>query len=288
MPGYYHLCLMLRKYRLKGWEWVNRVPVKPGIFVLVHSKAGDFYMSHPERCSIAKKFFWTEGERDPLEDKVALDLFADLSACSDVVLDIGANSGLFSLVAAKSNPLAKVVALDILPEACRILVDNLILNNLLGIIEVQLTAVGPKGGIFYAPFNNISSEMPTSLSLDYKEAGGFRIQVPVKTLDEICVPNFIAKKLSIKIDVEGTEVDIFKYGRDTLNLIKPDIVCEVIPRTREIDLYDKILDEYSYRKYLITSRGLKKFDRVKPDARYKDWFFTTKDSFDFKTDGLSE
>ena len=65
--------------------------------------------------------------------RIALDLFATLAKCSDVVLDIGASSGRFSLVAARSNPSAQVVAFDILPEACHILVDNLMLNGLLDI-----------------------------------------------------------------------------------------------------------------------------------------------------------
>jgi len=243
-------------------------------------------MSHPERCSIAKKFFWTEGIREPVEDRIAFDLFANLAKSSDVILDIGANSGLFSLVSAKSNPDAKVIAFDIFPEAYHIFVDNLILNNLLGQVEIRLVGVGPQGKIFYAPFNNISSEMPTALSLEYKAIKGRQLQVLVKTLDEICLPHFIGKKLSIKIDVEGTEADIFKYGKDTLDIIKPDIICEVLPNARQFDLYDKILQDCAYRKYLITNQGLRRFDRIKPDGRYKDWFFTTKDNFDFKTNDL--
>ncbi len=278
LPGYHWLCLVLRKIKPKEWKWVDRIPVKPGMIVVVHSKVGDFQMGCPERCSIAKKFFWTHGISEPAEDRKALDLFAYLAKCSEVVLDIGANSGLFSLMAAKSNPDAQVIAFDIFPEAYHISVDNLILNNLLGKVEIQLTGVGPQGKIFYAPFYNISSEMPTSLSLDYKTKSCRQIQVPVKTLDEICIPRFVGKKLCIKIDVEGTEADIFKYGLDTLTTIKPDIICEVISNARQVQLYDKILKDCLYRKYLITDEGLKRFDIVKPDKRYKDWFFTAKNN----------
>ena len=81
----------------------------------VKSVAGEFLMGRPERCSIAKKFFWTQGEIEPPEDKITLDLFASLAKSSDVVLDIGANSGVFTLVAAKANPSAEIVSFDILP-----------------------------------------------------------------------------------------------------------------------------------------------------------------------------
>jgi len=280
LPGYHFLCQLLLKLKPKGWEWVNRIPVKPGLIVTVHSKAGDFYMGRPERCSIAKKFFWTQGLREPEEDRIALDIFSSLVKCSDVVLDIGANSGLFSLVAAKMSPKADIVAFDIFPEACHILIDNLILNGLLEKVEVKLIGVGKKGSIFYAPFNNITSEMPTGLSLDCKDIRGARIQVPIKTLDEICLPRFIGKRMCIKIDVEGTEVDIFASGRQTLRAIKPDIICEVLPGARQIASYDQILDDYSYHKYLITNNGLKKFDVINPHDCFRDWLFTTKNNFD--------
>lgn len=280
LPGYHYLCLLLRKHKPKNWGWIDRIPVKPRIRVLIHSKAGDFYMSHPERCSIAKKYFWTQGIREPVEDQIALDLFASLSKRSNAVLDIGANSGLFSLVAAKSNPNAKIVAFDILPEAYHVLIDNLILNNLLERVEARLMGIGQKGGWFYAPFGNISSEMPTSLSLDWRAINKDQVQVPIKTLDEICLPRFMGDTLCIKIDVEGTEIDIFTHGRQTLNIIKPDIICEILPEAKGVDIYDQILESSSYQKYLITSEGLKRFHKIKPHVQFKDWFFTTKNNFD--------
>jgi len=286
LPGYHSLCLALRKLNTKNWEWIYRVPVKPGILVLVHSKVGDFYMSRPERCSIAKKYFWTQGIREPVEDRIALNLFASLSKYSNVVLDIGANSGLFSLVAAKSNPDAKIIAFDILPEAYHVLIDNLMLNNLLEKVEIQLIGIGEKDGVFCAPFNNISSDMPSSLSLDCKPINDDQVQVLIKSLDEICLPRFTGKKLCIKIDVEGTEVDIFLHGRETLKIIKPDIICEVLPDARQFNLYDQILDDCSYHKYLITNEGLKRFDKIKPDMYFKDWFFTTENNFVFEREGF--
>lgn len=278
LPGYHALCLLLRDYRPKNWKWVDRIPVKPGILVLVHSIVGDFYMSRPERCSIAKKFFWTQGLREPVEDRVALNLFAILAKKSNAVLDIGANSGLFSLVAAKSNPAAEIIAYDILPEAYHVIFDNLILNNLLDKIEIVFAGIGAKGNVFYAPFNNISSEMRTGMSLDCKEVTDCQVKVAIKTLDEICIPRFIGKELCIKIDVEGTEIDIFSHGHKTLSMIKPHIICEVLPNARDIDHYDKILNDCSYNKYLITDKGLTKFNSIKSDIRFKDWYFTPQDN----------
>jgi FkbM family methyltransferase len=286
LPGYHSLCLVLRKLNTKKLEWIYRIPIKPGTPVLVHSKVGDFYLSHPERCSIAKKYFWTQGVREPVEDRIALNLFASLSKDSNIILDIGANSGLFSLVAAKANPTAKIMAFDILPEAYHILIDNLILNNLLEKVEVNLTGIGKADGVFYAPFNNILTEMPSSLSLDgnIKYDDQLKVQIPITSLDKICLPWFGEKSMCIKIDVEGTENDIFSHGLKTLEVIKPDIICEVLRSAKQYENYDEILDNLSYYKYL--DEGFKRFDKIKPDLHFKDWFFTTKSNFNIPTEEL--
>jgi|PlaIllAssembly_1097288.scaffolds.fasta_scaffold02070_1 FkbM family methyltransferase len=284
LPGYHACCRILRKYRPVHWEWVNRIPVKPGMIVKIHTAAGDLFMGHPERCSIAKQFFWTRGNREPAQDRIALDLFAVLAKSSDVVLDIGASSGLFSLVAARSSPSAQVVAFDILPEAYHTLVDNLMLNGLLDRVESRLVGVGKSDRPFYAPFRRISSQMPTSFSLYCQLTEGDRVLVPVKTLDEICLPRFSGKKMCMKIDVEGAEADIFDQGRETLRLIRPDIICEVLRRSSQVDLCDRILSEHGYKKFLISSEGLRKFDRLEPHDRFRDWFFTTKSPVDLKID----
>lgn len=273
LPGYHSFCLFLRKIKPKSWVWVDRIPVKPGVLVPVHSSVGDFYMSRPERCSIAKKFFWTNGAREPYVDRIALDLFSDLVKKSSVVLDIGANSGLFSLVAARANPDAEIISFDILPESYHILIDNLLLNDMLPVVDHNLIGVG-RNGVYRAPFDNISSEMPSNLSTDYNINNCMKIAVPIKTLDDICYPRFVGMKVCIKIDVEGTEVDIFAYGCKTLETIKPDIICEVLCSSREYENYDQLLDNYSYFKYLITERGLVEFNKIVPNEYYKDWFFT--------------
>ena len=193
---------------------------------------------------------------------------------------------MFSIVAAKSNPEAEIMAFDILPEAYHVLIDNLLINNLLERVEIKLVGIGVGGGVFCAPFNDISSEMPSSLSLDCKPIYSDQVEVPIKSLDEICFPRFFGKELLIKIDVEGTEIDIFSHGRETLKVIKPDIICEVLPGARQFDVYDQILDEFSYRKYLITNDGLKLFNSIKPDMHFKDWFFTTKNNIDIDVEEL--
>lgn len=274
LPGYHRVCLALRAIRPEaGWGWVDRVPVKPGLLVPVSASTGNLVMTHPERCSIAKKYFWTRGVRRPEADRVALDLFGALAATSDVVLDIGANSGLFSLVAAQASPAAEVVAFDILPEALQILRDNLQANGMLERVELRLAGVGRSGTWFDAPVGSITSELPTSISLEWAPSGGPRTRVRVVSLDEICLPRFAGKRVTAKIDVEATESQIFADGERTLAEVRPRFVCEVLPYASDVALYDGLLGKHGYEKFIITDTGLRIRPTVEPHERFRDWLF---------------
>lgn len=279
LPGYHSFCLLIRKFYSPERDWIGRLPVKPGIIVPVRLPIAEFSMCCPERCSIAKKFFWTAGKREPAEDRIALELFLKFAAESDVALDIGSNSGLFALAAAEQNSQSEVVAFDILVEAHKIFEENIKLNGLEGKLDAKLIGLGQEG-VFNSPCAEISSEMPTSMSVEDSMDGGNFISVPIITLDEFCFPKYADKKLCLKIDVEGTEVDIFENGKETLTKLKPVIVCEVLMRARNYEVYDKILTDLSYRKFLITSEGLEEFDSIVPNRKYKDWFFIADESFD--------
>ncbi|WP_319777881.1 FkbM family methyltransferase [Maridesulfovibrio sp.] len=281
-PGYHNLCVAMRSLFADKYDWISRLPVKPGIIASVKLPVAEFSMCCPERCSIAKKFFWTNGRREPAEDRIALELFLKFVGESEVVFDIGSNSGLFALAAAKHNSKAENVAFDILVEAHNIFLENIKLNGLEGKIDARLNGIGAKG-VFNSPVKKISSEMPTSLSVEDSVANGDSTSVPILTLDEICVPKYLGKKACFKIDVEGTEVDIFENGKETLEKIRPVMVCEVLMRARDYERYDKILDDFSYRKFLITAEGLEEYEHIVPNPKYKDWFFIVDESFDPNT-----
>ena len=158
--------------------------VKPGIIVDVNLSIGNLKLCDPERCSIAKKLFWTNGNIIPKEDNFALEYFINLSKNSKYIFDIGANSGIFALSSALVNPKAKIYTFDILPESMHILNKNIHLNGFSNLIKSNLIGVGANS-YFDAPKGNVSSEMPTSVKLDSKYPNIDTIKVEIKTLDNI-------------------------------------------------------------------------------------------------------
>jgi FkbM family methyltransferase len=108
-----------------------------------------------------------------------------------VVWDIGANVGLYSLVATRKA--SRVIAVEPLAENVRYLERHITLNGIRN-VEVLVAAVGHKCGreSFYCGDNRSTGRLaPGSLEVD------------VVTLDSLCV-KFGAPDV-IKIDVEGAE-----------------------------------------------------------------------------------
>ncbi len=272
--GYGYLCDLIRYLfsNFLPFKWYMRLPIKPGQLINANLSFGTVILSSPERCSIAKKLYWTEGVVSPEEDRIAIEYFVKLTKISDFVLDIGSNSGIFSLASGLANKNIKVYAYDILPEAFHILVDNIFINNLSAQITPNLIGIGKKS-LYKAPFEKITSEMPTSIKLDEDFKNVVSVNVEIKTLDEIFLENNITGQACIKIDVEGFEGDIFKNALDVLKNNRPFFLCEVLNRNLEVNDYDNILSSNNYKKFLITDSGLIEYKNINAHEKFKDWFF---------------
>ncbi len=145
----------------------------------------------------------------------------------DLFIDVGANIGYFSILAAHQCN-AKVLAVEPIPKTYEMLNMNIKHNNLDELIEPVNIALGNEDGVlrFTASFgpknhaeyeaNNIHSNAPT-------------ITVPVITLDKLLQQkkSTINKVDFIKVDVEGFEYRFLLGAAQTLKTFKPMILMEV-------------------------------------------------------------
>jgi FkbM family methyltransferase len=119
-------------------------------------------------------------------------------------LDIGANLGLFSLLAARHPCCDRVIAVEPLPAIFRNLQAN-IRRNGAGKVEPVLGAVSATSGPFaYLTFNAKHSGMSK-----LTEVGACRLRAPVVTaagLDGLFSEP--PERIVVKIDVEGSEIDV--------------------------------------------------------------------------------
>lgn len=248
-----------------------RIPVKrKEVNVKVGNKT--FVMLDPMRCSIAKEVYWCDGYRLDECERFALDMFSKLAETADYVFDIGANTGIFSLAAAIVSNNSKVHAFEIVPDVFKMLFDNIIRNDLLTRIVPHCKGVGINDTTVIMPVECKDSALPSSLSTKSGIVNG--VNVPICSLDSFVSLVESDTKVLIKIDVEGTEADIFKNASLFLQKCSPDIICEILPWAQDYENVAKILKKNGYSFFKINAQALEFSNEVQPDQHLHDWFFT--------------
>ena len=139
----------------------------------------------------------------------------------DIVIDIGANVGMVSILLAKKFPFLKIYSFEPLKENYDNFIKNIELNNIpKGVITAENKAVTKDGRLITMSINSANkggsstTDVISINSIMTKENS----QVESITLEEIFKKYNINKLKLLKIDCEGSEYEIL-YNADT-NLLK--------------------------------------------------------------------
>ena len=192
---------------------------------------------------VAWNLFWLgEYEKDLIDEWVDI-----LNSEQDgLILDIGAYTGYYSLIAGKFG--RKSHAFEIVPRTVERLKINVILNQLQDLVTIHGYGVSNKT-------HSVSLNMPrkadflgTGNSIDKKSN--------VEKVDEtICMVRDFSnidigndKIVGIKIDVEGHEFNVLESIESLLKMHKPSIIIEMMPETKDkcCELLTKI--DYKIKK----------------------------------------
>lgn len=145
-------------------------------------------------------------------------------APGNMVVDVGANIGAFSIKAAKVvGAEGQVLALE--PESTNfaLLTKNIRLNNTSNVFAKKI-AVGERKDdtklYVYGKRGNNSVFLRPSEKFEGVE------HVEMDTLDGIIRERSLGRVDFLKIDVEGTELDVLRGGRQCINEFKPRIALE--------------------------------------------------------------
>ena len=190
------------------------VPIDyPGVSIVVHSPT-DYYV---RRISAAKEPFtvkWIEAMK-----------------AGDVLYDVGANVGTYSLIAAKHHRgKVRIYAFEPGYANYAALCDNLKINAASGEITAFPVALGETTGtatFFYSDVTAAASGHTLGEAVDYKQqpfAPAFSHQVLTWTLDEFIQQYRLPWPTHLKIDVDGTEFGIFRGAPKTLERLQHLIV----------------------------------------------------------------
>jgi FkbM family methyltransferase len=171
---------------------------------------------------------------------------ATISLRGGPVFDVGANVGVFSLVAAALSDV-ELVAFEPTPElaaVARTLADR---NDLR--FTVEEIALGAESGTATFHLSDVTDS--SNSLLDGFRPSATSIEVVVESLDDHCARTGTIPRV-LKIDTEATEPDVFRGGLATIREHRPWIVCEVLARRTETQL-EEVLEPLGYTWYQITS-----------------------------------
>lgn len=208
-----------------------------------NSHAGTFYMLDNNDDAVAKHWYWYGADG---YEQTSLREWSRRAKTARVVFDIGSHTGAFSLVAARSNPaITAIRAFEPTARAYSRLVENLIVNALLGQVRPERLAVSNKPGRL--DFNVFDDLYQISTGNSYKtEHTYFTVRsheaCEATTIDTYIRDNDLVPDL-VKIDVEGAEIDALEGAVELVALRRTMFLIEVTPLS--IDRVAKIFSGYS-------------------------------------------
>jgi FkbM family methyltransferase len=162
-------------------------------------------------------------------EKIELDVFERLAAASKTIIDVGANVGLYSCIAACRVPaFGKVVAFEPVPENLGYLRRNLADNECAARVVVEEKAVGESSGKIdiYLEEGSIGTH---SAAVKNAPNSATSISAPLVSLDGYARVELRDPVDLLKVDVEGYEGAVLRGAREMLRKDKPTLLIEFVP-----------------------------------------------------------
>lgn len=217
-----------------------------------------------------------------------LRLFAAFAARSRVILDVGANTGVYSIVSAKVNPSAAVHAFEPYPVNFRRLQKNLALNGLSDRVRAAELALGDAEQTieFTVPTNgqicDVASAHGEFTRRHYQAWLSYEnIEVRQTRLDSYSADQALPSVDLIKIDVESHELSVLEGAVDTLKRHSPVILAEIFVDDARKTFFEKMLQPLGYHCYLVTPNALIRAENLNKNPDCWHFLLSRKKSSDF-------
>jgi FkbM family methyltransferase len=229
--------------------------------------------------------FSSSGERDTIGSLVRASglasyesptpaIFAGLVGQAEgVVLDIGANTGIYTLLAAAASPTARVCAFEPVAEVQELLHANLALNpDLASRIVVEGRALSRVCATlpFFETINDrgfVSTSSTLELGHAMQIGDHVRRDIATETLDGWAAESGVGPIRLVKMDVEGHEHAVLDGGRRVMGRHRPFIVAEMLGAA-DFSALNRMLLEDGYRDFALAPNAARKCATIRfhPDA----------------------
>lgn len=258
----------------------KHVKLPPSGKITLKTDSGNIHMATNQTSYLTQLLFWNGYKSFEYSE-----LFERLSKKTTVFLDIGSNIGYYSLLAAKSNPKIKVFAFEPAMGPKYFLEKNIVLNNFQAQIKAIDVALSNTMGTidFYEvkslKYKNLDNNLAGegNAGTKTKSRNFIKNQVEATTLSAFVQSENLNQIDLIKIDTEGTEIDILNAGKDVISKFQPIVICETLFNTIETEL-EQFFRELNYDFYNHLPKGLHKVETIarSEDNGVRNCFFVPK------------
>lgn len=215
---------------------------------------------------LENEIFW-RGLRNGWE-KVSMNLWIELCGRSPVILDIGANTGIYSLVAKTTNAASKVYAFEPVKRVFEKLKDNISLNGYdIDCIEAAVSDRDGSALIYDTPSEHVYS---VTVNRNTNNSGVAVIPTAVRTmkLSSFIEDMRLGRVDLIKIDVETHEPEVLRGLEGYLDQFKPTLLIEIL-NDEVAEQVERIVEGKGYRYFNIDEEGgIRAVDRITKSDYY--------------------
>jgi FkbM family methyltransferase len=193
-----------------------------------------------------------------------LKLTAELAVRYQYFFDIGANTGVYSLLISTVAKHSIGYAFEPYKSNADRFRYNMTCNKI-GHLNIFEIAISDHDGeiSFYVPKGRVRISQVSSVNEAFSSAHKQNdvedfeeIRIPVLTLDSFVKREAIPHIDFIKIDVESLEIEVLRGGMNSISRFRPFILCELFYRENTRIFIESLLFELDYSMYTITKEGL--------------------------------
>lgn len=160
-----------------------------------------------------------------------------LDKTDKLIVDIGANEGFYTLFMKQNLPSVKIICVEPAPLTFRILKRNINSNHLKKIRLINKAITVKKGNIPFEIVPEITVVGGLDISLQKRPWLNLqrikKIYVPSTTLQNLCKQEEIKEIDLLKIDAEGSELDVLKSAGNLLRKIKKIVIEWHTPKLKK-------------------------------------------------------
>jgi FkbM family methyltransferase len=177
---------------------------------------------------------------------------------SNIFIDVGANFGFYSVLAARCNPTIQVFAFEPLKYNFVMLEKFVAANKIVDVNLFRISCSNYNGSAKLFFPDRSSPQEVTTASFDknffYNQRFSQSLEEKVECirLDDALNPAE-KSKVVIKIDVEGHEMEVLEGAESTIIKNRPVVICEVLDNKQNVSVFFK---SKHYETFGISSEGL--------------------------------